>query len=51
MRLGEAREEARRLSEVAAKAQELNRMSQEGLDDIPEEQMDDYQYVDIFQPV
>ena len=42
MRLGEAREEARRLSEVAAKAQELNRMSQEGLDDIPEEQMDDY---------
>jgi len=42
MRLGEAREEARRLSEVASKVQEENRMSQEGLDDIPEEQMDDY---------
>ena len=42
MRLGEAREEARRLSEVAAKAQEENRMSQEGLGDIPEEEMDEY---------
>ena len=42
MRLGEAREEARRLSEVPSKAPEENMMSQEGLDDIPEEPMDDY---------
>ena len=42
MRLGEAREEARRLSEVATKAQSENAMSQEGLDDIPEEHMDEY---------
>ena len=50
MRLEEAREEARRLSEVAQKAQSENVMSQEGLDDIPEEQMDDYgEAVDVLE--
>jgi len=42
MRLGEVREEARRLSEVASKVQSGNHMAEDGLEDIPEEPMEDY---------
>ena len=42
MRLGEVREDARRLSEVASKVQSGNHMAEDGLEDIPEEPMEDY---------